>query len=369
VQSAIFNQVIVLTFCCLVAVQGAVQNSPRLITRSGEELLKDRTEWQEPEYPPIARMSGAGGPIVVEVEIDEQGNVVTARVVSGHPLLQAATLKAIRAWKFKPVEVNYKPVRVTGRITYTFPGTERVFKEKTTAELERQVQDNLDSFEARYELGTAYLGLTRYGDAVLQFSAAIRIKPHNAEAYLKLGHAYSHLRAHEKALRAFTEAARLDPKSSEAFHSIGLANIHLGKCEAALEPLKHSLQLEGPITTSHFLLGKCLLLLSRPDEAVIPYKNGLAKYADSDMGHYGLGEVYLELEQYSDAITEFKEALRLSDGQGKAHSHYHLGLAYLRSGNRKAALKEYELLKKINSELANQLLQEIRKPTTRGVGE
>lgn len=368
-QSVIFNLVIVLASCCFVVAQGSIQDPSGLVTKSGEELLNSRTEWKEPEYPPIARMAGAGGPIVVEVEIDEQGNVVSARVVSGHPLLQAATLKAIRAWKFKPSQVNSVAVRITGRITYTFPVTEPVFKEKTIAELEREVRDDLSSHEARYELGTAYLGLTRYGDAVLQLSAAIRIKPDFVEAYLKLGHAHFRLHSIERALLAFSEAARLNPNSSEAFHSIGLANIQLESYEAAVEALKHSLEVEGPITTSHFLLGKCYLLLKRPAEAVISYKNGLAKYPESDMGHYGLGEVYLELEQYADAIAEFKEAIRLSEGQGRSHSHYHLGLAYLRSGNREAALKEYQILKRLNKELAGQLLEELRKPTTRAVGD
>src|SRR6266498_1535094 len=42
-----------------------------------------------PPYPPIARAAHASGSVTVEVTIDEEGNVVSARAVSGHPLLQA----------------------------------------------------------------------------------------------------------------------------------------------------------------------------------------------------------------------------------------------------------------------------------------
>ncbi len=78
------------------------------------------------------------------------------------------------------------------------------------------------------------------------------------------------------------------------------------------------------------------------------------------MSHYGLVEAYLTLEQYADAINEFKEAIKLSDGPGKAESHYHLGLAHLRAGDIASALKEYEILKPRRADLAERLLEEIK---------
>ncbi|MCM3872587.1 MAG: TonB family protein [Pyrinomonadaceae bacterium] len=74
----------------------------------------------KPPYPPIAKQAGASGTVVVEVTVDEEGNVVTARAVSGHPLLQAASVAAARGAKFSPTKINGKPVKVTGVITYTF---------------------------------------------------------------------------------------------------------------------------------------------------------------------------------------------------------------------------------------------------------
>ncbi len=74
----------------------------------------------KPPYPPIARQAKASGTVVVQVLVDEEGNVVTARAVSGHPLLQAASVAAARGAKFSPTKVNGKPVKVTGVITYTF---------------------------------------------------------------------------------------------------------------------------------------------------------------------------------------------------------------------------------------------------------
>lgn len=74
----------------------------------------------QPQYPPIAKAAGAQGPVTVQVLIDEQGNVTTARAISGHPLLQDASVSAARQWVFKPTLVNGKPAKVSGAISFSF---------------------------------------------------------------------------------------------------------------------------------------------------------------------------------------------------------------------------------------------------------
>lgn len=51
-------------------------------------------------YPQIALQAHAFGKVVVEVEVGADGQVMSARAVSGHPLLQAAAAKAARRWQF-----------------------------------------------------------------------------------------------------------------------------------------------------------------------------------------------------------------------------------------------------------------------------
>jgi TonB family protein len=73
-----------------------------------------------PAYPAIARAAHASGAVTVEVTIDEEGNVIAARAVSGHPLLQASSVSAAREAKFAPTRLNGEPVKVTGVIIYNF---------------------------------------------------------------------------------------------------------------------------------------------------------------------------------------------------------------------------------------------------------
>jgi protein TonB len=58
--------------------------------------------------------------VVVQVVVDEEGNVISASAASGHPLLQPAAIAAARQAKFAPYKLNGQPVKVTGTLTYNF---------------------------------------------------------------------------------------------------------------------------------------------------------------------------------------------------------------------------------------------------------
>ena len=73
-----------------------------------------------PEYPEIAKAARAQGTVTVQVLVDEEGNVVSASAVSGHPLLQQAAVAAARRARFSPTRLSGQPVKVSGVVTYNF---------------------------------------------------------------------------------------------------------------------------------------------------------------------------------------------------------------------------------------------------------
>lgn len=87
---------------------------------SGGVLNGKAISLPKPGYPPIARAAHASGTVVVQVLIDENGNVVSARALSGHPLLQAVAVGAARQARFSPTKLSGQPVKVTGVIQYNF---------------------------------------------------------------------------------------------------------------------------------------------------------------------------------------------------------------------------------------------------------
>jgi len=57
----------------------------------------------KPEYPDSAQRLGAHGEVAVQVLMDDEGNVVEAKALSGNLLLRPAAVAAARLWKFEPV--------------------------------------------------------------------------------------------------------------------------------------------------------------------------------------------------------------------------------------------------------------------------
>ena len=74
----------------------------------------------QPAYPPIARSTKTSGTVTVQVLVSEEGDVISAKAVSGHKSLRQAAIDAAYQAKFSPTVVSGKPVRVSGVLRYGF---------------------------------------------------------------------------------------------------------------------------------------------------------------------------------------------------------------------------------------------------------
>lgn len=102
------------------ATEKRLPEAPKIIRKSGGVFQGSATWRVEPTYPPLAKAARVNGSVVVEVTVDESGNVIAARAISGHPLLKIAAVEAARGWKFTPTQLSGVPVKVIGTITFNF---------------------------------------------------------------------------------------------------------------------------------------------------------------------------------------------------------------------------------------------------------
>jgi protein TonB len=89
-------------------------------TISGGVLNGKAISKPAPVYPAIARAAGAQGSVTVQITVDEEGNVISAVPVSGHPLLQQSAVSAVRQWKFTPTRLSGQPVKVAGVVVVNY---------------------------------------------------------------------------------------------------------------------------------------------------------------------------------------------------------------------------------------------------------
>jgi TonB family protein len=74
----------------------------------------------KPVYPAEALAQNISGVVILEVVIDQNGNVREAKVLRPVAMLDQAALDAVRKWRFTPTLLNGTPVEVMMTVTVSF---------------------------------------------------------------------------------------------------------------------------------------------------------------------------------------------------------------------------------------------------------
>ena len=96
--------------------------APRPILRpiSGGVLNGAATFLPSPVYPDTAKRMRTSGVVIVEVVIDENGKVISAKASDGPSTLREPAVRAALRARFSPTKLTGQPVKVLGTISYKF---------------------------------------------------------------------------------------------------------------------------------------------------------------------------------------------------------------------------------------------------------
>lgn len=343
---------------------------PTILRISEEVLRKAAIALPEPQYPADAEMARASGPVQVELIIDQNGVVTAARAASGNPVLFDAATSAARQARFLMSAFSDRPTSAYSVLTYNFarpvelasiPGnassttvdarmeksvpqtkaapsafTERTSTPPVTTPVLNTTPGSTDTtFAGYFNKGMASLGSAKYKDAVEALTQAVALNPQDAIAHAKLGLAYSALGDHKPAITAFKQAIKLNRAfvDADSYFRLGISYLALSDYTSAIDPLKQALY--GV---------KAKALEDRTKSTAGPSE---AEINDA------LGRAYYGAGFYRQAVKAFETAVRLKPDF--ASSHYGLGLSYLEVGDKRSAEREEQVLRKLNSRLADRL--------------
>jgi protein TonB len=73
-----------------------------------------------PRYPKEAREKGIQGDVLLQATIDTTGKITNIKVVQGDPILAAASIDAVKKWKYRPYLLKGEPVEVETTIKIQF---------------------------------------------------------------------------------------------------------------------------------------------------------------------------------------------------------------------------------------------------------
>lgn len=93
---------------------------PMVAPISGGALEGRALSKPAPIYPPIANAARAYGIVRVQVTVDEEGNVMSAKAISGHPLLRTAAVEAAYQARLIPAVSGGETIKFSGTLSYYF---------------------------------------------------------------------------------------------------------------------------------------------------------------------------------------------------------------------------------------------------------
>jgi len=155
------------------------------------------------------------------------------------------------------------------------------------------------------------------------FSHANQVTQNNYLAHNNIGVAYAKLGCYQLAMESYKQAIKIKPDYAMAFYNRGIVYEKLNRLQQAMEVDKQAIKIN-------------------------PY------YAEA---HNNLAVTFGRLARWHDAIESCKQAVKIRPDYAEAH--VNLGEAYLQIGDKNSALSEYNILKSLNSEFADNLLDKI----------
>lgn len=244
--------------------------APSIVRKPNNGLQASAINRVEALYPPSAVTARIFGTVLVEVSIDESGNVSSARALSGHPLLKDAAVDAARGWTFKPTILQGNPVKVVGTLTFNFNLPDYIVRDRTIERLKRQIAINPENPKLYFQIGRAYEDNQQDADALKAYSRAAVLDPEYGEAQVALGSLNMKLNHYDEALIANKQAVLLNltPEvKAAAYRAIALIYFRRDQFQEAVEPFKQAIAL-APQGSLYLNLGLTYLKLGDKTSAL-----------------------------------------------------------------------------------------------------
>lgn len=210
-----------------------------------------------------------------------------------------------------------------------------------------------DNFNIFYDLGicSKRLGLTE--DAIKAFKHTLTITPDHGEAQYHLGLCYFQLHQYHDAIPNFQAALSILPDSVDIFYHLGICFFKTRNVETAIINFQKTIQLKNDHSAAFYNLGKCYFEQGLYLDAVKPLQKAVSLKPDNPRFLYSLGICYAKIRSTQKALETLEKAIKIKSDDARA---YHiLGLTYLTVGDKKSAVTQYEVLKTLDTILAEEL--------------
>jgi tetratricopeptide (TPR) repeat protein len=180
-----------------------------------------------------------------------------------------------------------------------------------------------------------YVDIGHYPEAIKDYSKAIRINPHNADAYLGRGTAKIYLKEYKEAIVDFDSSISLKKNFATAYNNRAVCKSALNNFKGAIQDYDKAIELNPADPVYYLNRGICYdESLGNYIRAIEDYEKALLLDSLNAEAYNNKGNCFLKLGDYDKAMFFLSKAISLKSN---------FGLAYNNRGFCRYILGEYEL--------------------------
>lgn len=195
--------------------------------------------------------------------------------------------------------------------------------------------------EGYFMKGLSHMKEKNYELASVEFHRSVQTDSNYKESYYMLGIISDDRGQYDSAVTYYEEAIERDSNYSEAYNALGVVYSKQQKWNQALKAFRKALE-NNLYKTPHvptLNIGRLYMAQKEYDKAIEAYRDAKS-LAKMDFIIYELGNALFEAGRIKESIAEFREGMGISPQN--ADFRYRLALAFLKDGNKSAALAEFK---------------------------
>jgi serine/threonine protein kinase/regulator of sirC expression with transglutaminase-like and TPR domain len=252
----------------------------------------------------------------------------------------AAALQAVNINTAPPV-VQEEKLKLLDSRTYNRRGLAHASMrnyEQAIYDYTKAIQLDRHFAEAYNNRSAAHLLMENYAQAVLDCNWAIELAPHFIAAYVNRGIANTGLRQYEEALLDYNKVIELNDQSVYAYYNRGNTYMWMGEHQKALADYSRVIKLNPEFLAAYVNRGVVYDQLGEWAKALEDYNRAILLNAGYVYAYYNRANAYQALGRYEQAITDYNKVIELNPEH--LYAYENRGRAFLRVGNTERASRD-----------------------------
>ena len=206
--------------------------------------------------------------------------------------------------------------------------------------LEKALKRDARNVAAHFLLGRAYVRVGVVAKGLVEYDAAVKLDPENADVWVQSGLAFQSLKRHKDAIGRFNKALAIDSLNAGARQGVAESYMATKKYDKARTIALSMAGDPNQEAAGHYLLGIIAMAKGRKNEALLSLSKAGHANPDNARIWLALADIYKKAGDVAKTADSLKKAARAEPGSYQTH--YRLGRLEFRRGDNVAAVVSLE---------------------------